>query len=262
MSCTIVNPSDTSLSLGASSLTAPTTTDERSGLAFVSTLNALDAWVIGGNIEGLAIAEWTLNRGSVTLGVIKVYLARSTANNNNLLGYVVEYDGASGSYTCSFQFHLNMSYVGGDVVSTSAFVPVPAGILTGQYIRKSATGWEAASITSGGGGSSTLATQWIDIGASGWSTTGAQRTKFVDVAGIPDANKVVGVFVVNQGVRKGHFSIGGGSWQIQTNDRPSGARGDDNVVFQDDQGTGGRNRFRIQIYQSISAPAIFIRSIA
>ena len=196
VSCTIVSPSDTSLSLGVSNLLSPTTTDERSGIAFVSTLNALDAWTVGGVIEGLAIAEWTLNRGNVTLGVIKVYLGRSTANNNNLLGYVVEYDGASGSYTCSFQFHLNMSYVGGDVVSTSAFIPAPSPIATGQLIRKSATGWEAYTLPAASAGGTIARDRWA-ITSSSWTLNATFRRYEVIItdgtAGnvVPEVNKIV-----------------------------------------------------------------------
>ena len=122
----------------------------RTGVVFASTLADLDTFNVSGgfseevySIARVGIGIRNLQSGvTVRLGIgnIDVYLAHNT---NGELGYLVSYDGTSGTGNFAISADLDLRYLSADTGTAAPSVPVPSGIQNGQLVRKSASGWEA-----------------------------------------------------------------------------------------------------------------------
>lgn len=170
------------------------------GVVFASTLGALNDFNVSGGFStevyamanGIQIGVESAQGTPVSLsgiGRVYVYLAH---NANDQLGYLVSYDGGSGTGNFSVSADLDLRYLSADT-GTAGSVPVPHGIQNGQLIRKSAVqaiGWEAVPdrlpIPSG------IATgQLVRKSASGWEA-------YTLVDGIPVPSRIA----TGQSVRK------------------------------------------------------------
>ncbi len=92
-----------------------------SGLVFATTLSAAEAFVQGGAIEGVEVAQWdvsdfTTPSAPVKQGAIHFYLAR---NATNQVGWVLDYRHNSGTGVGTLTADLELSFQAGDAPAAS-----------------------------------------------------------------------------------------------------------------------------------------------
>ena len=150
LTATISGRSNTTVRFDGSSA-APVLEADTSGIVFASRLEAQSLFVLGGVVEGQEIARFSVAYDSsrvqnLVSGIVSVYLVtQQDQSRGKAVRYAVNWD-ATGATTFNFNiaFNMKLSFVASDPGQAgTARVPVPAGIATGQLIRKSATGWEA-----------------------------------------------------------------------------------------------------------------------